>query len=74
MTFPNSRLAPALIVLMAALIATPAAALPACTAWLVQEDGSYWQQCVNDDGSERCFKATDASGAHKTEIACTRSD
>ena len=43
---------------------------PSCTAWLWQSEGNYWQQCVYDDGSRKCFRATDNSGSNAQEISC----
>ena len=47
-----------------------AAAGPSCTVWLLQNDGSYWQQCVYDNGSQHCFRATDNKGSHPKEVSC----
>jgi len=60
-------------VLLAAAISLPnvaARAEPSCTTWMWQSDGSYWQQCVNDDGSRHCYSATDSSGSNAREISC----
>jgi hypothetical protein len=55
----------------AILSAATAKAAPSCSTWMWQQDGSYWQQCVNDDGSRHCYKATDASGSGAYEISCS---
>lgn len=52
------------------MISTAALADPNCTPWMWQTDGSYWQQCVNDDGSVHCYSATDANGSNAKEISC----
>ena len=57
----------------AATILMSASALqaePNCTVWLWQSEGNYWQQCVYDDGSRKCFRATDDSGSNSQEISC----
>ncbi len=46
-------------------------AAPSCTAWMWQQDGTYWQQCVNDDGSRHCYRASDANGSGAVEISCS---
>ena len=44
---------------------------PSCSTWNWQQDGTYWQQCVYDDGSRKCFKATDANGSGAYEVSCS---
>ena len=61
------------LALLAAIIAVPsslALAEPACSVWLWQSEGNYWRQCVNDDGSRQCYRATDDSGSNAQEISC----
>jgi hypothetical protein len=41
-----------------------------CSIWNWQSDGVYWQTCVNDDGSQHCYQATDGSGSNAREVAC----
>lgn len=60
-------------VLLAAPISlsgSAALAEPSCTVWLYQSENNYWQQCVYDDGSRKCFRATDDSGSNAQEISC----
>jgi hypothetical protein len=59
-------------VLLAAIITIPTVALadPSCSVWMWQSEGNYWQQCVNDDGSRHCYRATDANGSNEQEISC----
>ena len=48
-----------------------AMAAPSCGKWEYQPaDGSYWQQCVYDNGSQHCFTATDDKGSNSKEISC----
>jgi hypothetical protein len=53
------------------MLSAAALAAPSCSNWMWQTDGSYWQQCVNDDGSRHCYRATDDSGSNATEISCS---
>jgi hypothetical protein len=55
----------------AVLSASSAWAEASCSVWMWQSDGVYWQQCVNDDGSRHCYRATDASGSGAVEISCS---
>ena len=48
-------------------LSAPASAEPSCSVWMWW---NYWQQCVFDDGSRRCYRATDDSGSGSTEISC----
>jgi hypothetical protein len=52
------------------LPASSLSADPSCTGWLYQSENYYWQQCVYDDGSRHCFRATDSSGSNQEEISC----
>ena len=52
------------------LAGSPAFAAASCSVWLWQSEANYWQQCVNDDGSAHCYRATDDSGSNAVEIAC----
>jgi hypothetical protein len=59
------------VVAMAILLLGPSLrADPSCTVWLYQSENNYWQQCVYDDGSRKCFRATDDSGSNSQEISC----
>lgn len=55
----------------AAALAGSAVALPSCTAWNWQSDGVYFQVCVNDDGSQHCYQATDDQGSNTVEVSCS---
>jgi hypothetical protein len=43
-------------------------AAPSCTNWEKQSDGTYWQECVNDDGTVHCYQR-DANGG-TSEVQC----
>jgi hypothetical protein len=60
--------------LVATMCSLSSAALadPTCGNWEWQADGSYWRQCVNDDGSQHCYTATDSKGANAKEIDCKK--
>jgi hypothetical protein len=60
-----------LLALAVALSVSTAKADASCSTWMWQQDGSYWQQCVNDDGSRHCYRATDANGSGAVEISCS---
>lgn len=34
-----------------------------CSAWLDQGDGTSWATCVNDDGSQHCFRINNTPGS-----------
>jgi hypothetical protein len=36
------------------LMVTVALAVPSCTAWMKQTDGSYFRTCVDDKGRQYC--------------------
>ena len=60
-------------ILLAASVLVPAggvSAAPSCSNWLRQSDGTYWRECVNDDGTTHCYSATDGNGAGATEVSC----
>ncbi len=50
---------------------TVAVAAPNCGQWNWQVDGTYFQICVNDDGSRHCYKATDSYGSNAKEVSCS---
>jgi hypothetical protein len=52
------------------MLSSAALAERSCSVWLWQSEGNYWQQCVNDDGSRQCYRATDDAGSNQTEISC----
>ena len=59
----------------AALLAAGAAvavaiAAPSCTDWMDQGDGTSWKECVNDDGSQHCYKISNAPGSTAYEVKC----
>jgi hypothetical protein len=62
-----------MFVLLAAASSMPssvALASPSCSTWNWQSEGVYWQTCVNDDGSQHCYQATDDSGSNAKEVSC----
>jgi hypothetical protein len=65
----NSRVL--VFVLLTATMSVPTVALAAnCSIWNWQSEGVYWQTCVNDDGSQHCYQATDGSGSNAKEVSC----
>ena len=60
-------------VLLSAILSLPSSVALAdrsCSTWNWQREGVYWQTCVNDDGSQECFQATDGNGANQMKVAC----
>jgi hypothetical protein len=51
--------------------ATVAVAEPSCTEWMDQGDGTSWKECVNDDGSQHCYKVSNAAGSTSYEVSCS---
>lgn len=51
--------------------ATAAIAEPSCTSWMDQGDGTSWKECVNDDGSQHCYKISNAAGSTAYEVTCS---
>jgi len=45
---------------------------PSCGAWNWQKEGVYFQVCVHDDGSRRCYEAVDAFGSNAKEVSCSQ--
>ncbi len=50
---------------------TIANANPTCTGWMNQGDGTSWKECVNDDGSQHCYKISNRPGSVQYEVSCT---
>jgi hypothetical protein len=36
-----------------------------------QGDGTSWKECVNDDGSQHCYKISNAAGSTSYEVTCS---
>lgn len=36
------------------VVGAAASPTPSCSNWLKQNDGSYWRECVGDDGRQYC--------------------
>jgi hypothetical protein len=54
----------------ATTVATIAYAVPSCTDWMDQGDGTSWCECVNDDGSQHCYVINNAKGSVAREVKC----
>jgi hypothetical protein len=52
-------------------VTTVAIAEPSCTNWMDQGDGTSWKECVNDDGSQHCYKISNAAGSKSYEVSCS---
>lgn len=53
-------------------VAAPAVvfAKPSCTKWADQGNGTYWRECVNDDGSMHCYVISKEAGSVQHEVSC----
>jgi len=51
---------------------TTAFATPSCTEWMDQGDGTSWKECVNDDGTQHCYKISNAKGSIAYEVSCSK--
>ena len=69
-TAVSNRIALVLVVAVMSMASSVALAAPSCSVWLFQSENYYWQQCVYDDGSRKCFRGTDDSGSNSQEISC----
>jgi len=60
------------LVVLVGVLSVPGSAVFAasCSTWNWQSDGVYWRTCVNDDGSQQCYQATDESGSNAREVPC----
>lgn len=60
------------LVVLAVVLSVPgsAALAASCSIWNWQSDGVYWRTCVNDDGSQQCYQATDGSSSNAREVSC----
>lgn len=65
------RAGPVALVAMLSVM-TPAAALaaPTCAVWLDQGDGTSWTTCVDDDGTQTCWRISNAAGSAAYSVAC----
>lgn len=62
------------VVVSFAVAAGPTAAIaaPSCTDWMDQGDGTSWKECVNDDGTQHCYKISNAKGSTAYEVSCSK--
>ena len=50
---------------------TVAVAAPSCTEWMDQGDGTSWKECVNDDGTQVCYRINNTPGSVSRKVPCT---
>jgi hypothetical protein len=60
----------ALVAVLAAMAPVCARAAPNCAVWLDQGDGTSWTTCVNDDGTQTCWRISNAAGSTAYQVAC----
>lgn len=49
------------------LLGVFAFAVPSCSVWLKQTDGTWWRTCVGDDGRQYCESS---DGKTVTRVSC----
>lgn len=65
------KLSVVMMALAAALVPVRVFAEPSCTLWSDQGDGTSWRECVNDDGSQHCYKVNNTPGSLAYEVSCS---
>ncbi|MGQ0567519.1 MAG: hypothetical protein ACT4OK_20970 [Gemmobacter sp.] len=60
----------ALGALLALVLPAATWAAPTCAVWLDQGDGTSWTTCVDDDGSQTCWRISNAAGSTAYPVAC----
>jgi hypothetical protein len=59
--------------LVAALIgAGQAGAEQSCSAWMDQGDGTSWTTCVDENGTQRCYRVNNTPGSTVFEVSCSQ--
>jgi hypothetical protein len=48
-----------LMILVILMIPVSLFAVPSCTDWTLQTDGTYWRTCVDDQGRQYCEQTVD---------------
>ncbi|MBI1331162.1 MAG: hypothetical protein GC166_14795 [Alphaproteobacteria bacterium] len=67
-----SKIAGLVAALATVSFASAAIAAPSCTSWMDQGDGTSWKQCVNDDGSQHCYRISNTPGSTAYEVSCSQ--
>lgn len=55
------------VLAISVFIGTLAFAVPSCSVWLKQPDGTWWRTCVGDDGRQYCEWS---DGKTVTRVSC----
>lgn len=55
------------IVCVVSLFTSSALAVPSCTDWMKQNDGSYFRTCVDDSGKQYCESSYKG---HISRVSC----
>lgn len=53
------------------IFGTVALSEPSCTNWMKQSDGTYWRECVDDDGKTYCEEKKGEKGI-AYRVSCTK--
>lgn len=60
----------ALVGAMAMVAPAAVTAAPVCADWLDQGDGTSWTTCVNDNGSQTCWRINNTAGSTAYQVTC----
>ena len=60
----------ALIAALAGITPGVTLAAPNCAVWLDQGDGTSWTTCVNDDGTQTCWRISNTAGSAAYQVVC----
>ncbi|MCY1126532.1 hypothetical protein OU426_06675 [Frigidibacter sp. RF13] len=43
-----------------------------CSAWMDQGDGTSWTTCVDENGTQRCYRVNNTPGSTVFEVSCSQ--
>ncbi len=64
----HRKLLLSLVALALVASATAALAVPSCTDWMKQPNGTSWRTCVDDNGKQYC---EESKNGKVTRVKCT---
>ena len=64
----NKKFAVAVITVVLLGLGAFALAVPSCTNWMKQANGTYWRTCVDDNGNQYCEQTVDLKTV--TRVKC----
>ncbi len=65
-----AQLSIVLTLVLGGMSASAAYAGPSCASWMDQGDGTSWTTCVNDDGTQHCYRINNTAGSVAYEVSC----